>query len=74
MEANGGNGLQWKVVAFLGVWVGASTAALPNHTLSLYRARKVRRACVSEQKVKGETGDGSYMPKFGEYHRSSCMN
>lgn len=43
-------------------------AAFAKHTLSPYWAREVRHACVSEENenVKGETGDGSYMPKFGE--------
>lgn len=52
----------------LGCVGGCFTAAFPKHTLSLYGARKVRRACVSEENenVKGETGDSSYTPKFGE--------
>lgn len=68
-QGHGGKRWQWATAeggGLLGCVGGRLMAALSKHTLSLCWARKVHCACVSEENVKGETGDGSYPPQFRE--------
>lgn len=68
-QGHGGKRWQWATAeggGLLGCVGGRLMAALSKHTLSLCWARKAHCACVSEENVKGETGDGSYPPQFRE--------